>query len=479
LSESLTEYYSTKPASKSHVPRGIRERLKYEITSLADIHRGTRTADLNGAFIERDHSSYSAGDWYQADDCTLPIYYYEPDGQGWYHLMRGQCLVMIDVRSTRILNFTLISERNYNSIAIRGLMARACDEHGLPRRGFDFECGIWKNAKLIKGNSPHDVEISSSDVEKGFGDLGLEFRHRYFPRTKPVEGVLGAIQNLMEGEPGYCGRDERKDKFQRMEEYARLVRSKKAEPKLYFYSAEQWLARISKICENYNSEVQNGKRLPNLSPEQGFENFRNAADPQTKLDGACSYLLATHRRPVRVTKNGIRLALPGKRIFTYRNQDTGRLIGQNVLAWFNPERADIITITDLNRQNAFAIARSQAVPAYDAPPEMLSREMALAAGHNSYAKTYYRELKAKFAPKFRRNLVDPDVQHLGVEVRKNEAALNTRITEERQTVSKSQKAARRLGITLTDDAARSNGTAESATRLKDLLDRIDEPETSL
>src|SRR5207245_575223 len=111
---------------------------------------GTRD---NGAYIERYWEAVPAMAWYCMDDATLPIYFYIPDGNGWFTLLRGQFLLAIDTRTTCILGYALMPERSYNARVIRSLVTRVCDEYGLPRKGFYFERGIWENSKILKGAS--------------------------------------------------------------------------------------------------------------------------------------------------------------------------------------------------------------------------------------------------------------------------------------------------------------------------------------
>ena len=118
-----------------------------------------------------------------------------------------------------------------------------------------------------------------------------------------------------------------------------------------------------------------------LSPNnEAFEQFANLADPPAKFSGACRYLLAHQRRAIRVTENGITFRL-NKEVFNYRSADTGKLRGQTVLTWFNPELPEILTVTDMDRKNPFTIARTQEVPAMDAPPELLAQELERIAQH--------------------------------------------------------------------------------------------------
>ena len=449
LSEELADYYLQNPSSKSYMPQKVRDQVKWEVALLEDIHHGPRQAQLNGAFISRDWSCVHAGDWYQADDCTLPIYYFEPDGKGWFHLVRGQFLLMVDLRSTCILAYALLSERNYNSLAIRTLITKTCDEHGLPREGFYFERGIWKNSRIITGDRRAGA-VSWPEAEKGLRDLELKFIHAKLPRAKPVERVLGAMQNLMEGVTGYAGRDERHDKFERVQRLKLEVEARKISPEGHFLSGEQWQFLLDDLCQKYNAERQDGKMTEGLSPAEAFRQFQNAEDKQTRLfDASCRYLLSHHRRPVRVTRNGVTLRF-GRKVFNYRDETTGRLIGQTVLAWFNPEAPDVLCISDLDRKNVHAIERSQEPPALEPEHESFAQEKKRIAAHQAHALTRYRVLRAEFQPQFRRNLVDRATGRLGTEMTEQEAA--AREKSERGTTRLSE--AQRKGLALVDEAER-------------------------
>ncbi len=412
LSEDLAAYYLANPARKSYVPRRIIDAVKPEVEMMEDIHHGPRQAKLNGAHISRDWSFVSASDWYQADDCTLPIFYYEADDIGGFTLWRGQFLLMIDLRSTCILGYVLLSSRNYNALAIRTLMTKVCDAHGLPRKGWYYERGVWERSKIITGGKRFQPALSNAETEGGLRDLGLRFIHANLPRSKPVEFVLGQFQNLLEGLPGYCGRDERHDRFERVQKLKLAVENGKQHPAGHFLSAEEWDARLNELCAQYNAQPQQGKMTLGLSPEDALARFQNAEDPCIRLDARCRYLLAHHRRPVRVTRNGITLRF-GKQVFNYRGAQTGPLIGQTVFAWFNPETPEILTVTDTRRQNPFCIERSQDVPAMDAPAEMLGAEFQRIADHHAHTRARYRALRLNYAPKFRPNLVDIGTAELG------------------------------------------------------------------
>ena len=135
---------------KSSVPRRIAQAVIPQVKMLMPYRLGKKAIDDATAHISRDYSKLASMQVVTADDLTAPIYFYVPDGRGWYDLTRGQVLAFVDVRSWKIIAWSLQPERNYNSLVIRTLMNRVCASWGLPG-GWLFERGIWKNAKLVKG----------------------------------------------------------------------------------------------------------------------------------------------------------------------------------------------------------------------------------------------------------------------------------------------------------------------------------------
>lgn len=449
LSEEILEHHLSNPASKSYVPKRIREAVKHEVALLDDIHHGPRQHQLNGAHLDRDWSFVSSGDWYQADDATLPVYYYEPDGKGWFQLMRGQCLLFIDLRSTFILGFALQSERSYNARVIRATITRVCDKYGLPRKGFYFEGGVWKDSRILKGN-PEADEVSWIEAETGLREFGLRFVHARLARSKPVERVIGAIQDLMEGDLGYVGRNEMVEKFERVQRVKLDVERHKVHPSEHFLSADLWTERLEEICATYNTAKNDGKMTGGLTPEEAFTEFNNSQDPQIRLDANCRYLLAHHKRPVLVTKNGITLRF-GKQVYNYRSSETAPLVGQTILAWFDPENSEVLAVTDMNRKHPFTLERSQSVPAMidledEAGQEIMAQEMRRIEDHQAYAKVRYRTLSTQFARPFRQNLVDRKTVELGQEMSRQKQELQTKQRQSTVRLDTVHRKAKELGI---------------------------------
>ena len=447
LNASVSQHYTSTPASKSYVPTLVRRLIANKTKMLRDHHHGPRQARLNGAFVNRDPSAFHSGDWVQADDVTLPNYYYIENEDG-FAVLRGQFLAMCDVRTTFILGYVLIPQRNYTAHHIRNLTTIVADVHGLPRKGFYYENGMWRTARLLHGRRD---EINWHQTEMGLRGLGLQFRHAKLPRGKVIERVFGLLQNYLQGEPGYAGRDERHDRFERVQDQISLVRRGKAEPSEFFLSEAEYLRRLGVIVERYNNERQEGKYCPGLSPKEAFEQFYGN-EPRIRLDSSSRHLLASHKMRVRSGRNGISFRF-GKEQFTYKNWKTGELIGQELIAWFNVEDPSIISVTNLKEdpRTLFTIEREISVPGMDAPAHVLEAALAQNEAHEAYRKALYRAVSQNFSTgfagrMFRQNLVDHKTAEIGDAIaRGNEKLARQKIAKTKRTAAIERKA-KRLGI---------------------------------
>ena len=483
LDPQILGYFEGRTWGKSYVPDRLRKAVTPGVRMLAPYHQGPRAADKVVPPLDLIYDGIHSMDIVQADDFTWPVYFYVPDGRGWFRLTRGQCIPVIDFRSSCILGYALHPEEQYNSLVIRTAFTRCFDEHGLCKTLY-LERGLWKRSKLIVGRYPSvaelfhsaDSPLSGAEVELGLRQFGIEFIHARRARSKFVERVGGLLQDLMERERGYCGRDERKDRPEILTPQMRAVESRKVHPSTHFYSFEEWDARLFEIFRRYNAKRQEGKRLrlvapdghrQGQSPDEAFDRHRNPEDPPTKFDPSCRYLLAHHRIDGLEVKQefGIRFAMRGE---TYRfcDEQTGARIGQRVTAWFNPEAPEWCTFTDVNRRNAFTVARLPKVNAARTD-ETFKAATAAVQAHARPARTAYRSLKAKSAKpaqQFRRGVPDRAYLELGQHIERKDA--------ERVEAGRQQDRARRLGQKLGVPAAFCHGDDPETLRALEALDSV-------
>ena len=96
---------------------------------------------------------------------------------------------------------------------------------------------------------------------QGLREFGIRFIHSIRPRSKTVERIGGLVQDLMEAEPGYCGRNERVDAPESLRKQMAEVEARKVHPSRYFYSYDDWNRRFGEIVDEYNAARQEGRIL--------------------------------------------------------------------------------------------------------------------------------------------------------------------------------------------------------------------------
>jgi len=435
LSPDLRERYAVPAGRKSRVPKRIMRAVRHEVTMLRNHHLGPKQARLHGAYIGRDWTRVHAGDWHQADDVTPDLYYWIPTEDGWFQLLRGQFLLTIDLRSKYILDFLLIDSKGYTAGAIRTLMNRTCLKYRLPRHGWYFERGIWENSHLVK--SIAGAAAGWNEVECGLARLEppLKIVHAKKATSKPIENAIGLLEKRLAGEPGYVGRDEMHQKYERVRAAILDVEARRRHPSdAGFYSADQWFKRLHEIAAEYNAEPQESKMTLGLSPEQAWAQFQDPNNPPVELPQSLQFLFAPDRRRVKVTANGVPVhAGSTMGPIWYKNDATGALIGEEVNVAFDPGNIDSVIVTDMNNENPVFVPRDVSPGAMDAAVDPghsqdLATALARVASQNRYAKVRYAELRAKFLPPARRVLVDAETAGLARSIQEQGAA----ITESRQ-----------------------------------------------
>ena len=457
LSQLTLETISRPASRKSHVNRRLFSAVHPEVKAIAPYLLGKKAKDDATPSLQRDYSKLHTMDVLTADDFTMPVYMFVPDGKGWWTLTRGQCLLMIDVRSLKIIAFSLQPERHYNALVIRTLMNQTCRKWGLPRAWY-FENGIWRNAHLVKGPPREWGEAKSwGELKPGWAQLGVKFIHAKKARSKPAELVGGLLQNLMERMPGYCGRDERRDCPEETKKNKLAVEARRIEPHGAFLSFDAWQAELEKLIEAYNNNVQQGRILNGQSPEDAFNHFwpREGNEP-TRFDASCWHLLAHYVSERQVGVEGIKFEINGKP-FIYRDENSSDLRGENVLAWFDPEFPEMLGVTDKRGRDPRLIQRANPVDFLASMEDAGSecRETGFkpsfpkSRAHNAYPKARYRVLSTKFNPDFptfRGNLVSPGVAHVAETFKAGRAKIEEREQQKTERASTRIKRARKIGL---------------------------------
>lgn len=468
FSTAVVDRYAGRAERKSHVPASVMESITSEVEMLTVMHRGSRAFDSIKGFVTRSYEGISSLQCISGDDFTLNTYFYVPDGKGWFDLTRGQVILFIDFRSLRILGWALEPRKSYSSLTIRSLCTHVFGAYGVPQILY-FERGIWKSATLLKGKTD---PFSFTEISQGLREFGVEFIHAIRPRTKVVERIGGMFQDIAEAEPGYCGRDERRDAPESLRKQMAQVAARKIHPSKYFYSLDQWNQRISELVEQYNTEAQQGHILAGMSPDQAFETHISHTNPPKQFFAGLRYLLAHDKRLAPVTTNGVTIQV-GKQKFNYRGQEIAHLVGREVLAWFDPENPESIVVTDTDRTNPICVALSQnpnALESLIAPDSgTLGRELSRIEGQASYMKTRFNVVKAKFPLPARMLLGAAQKLDLGEEIAAQKSELSEKATRRSRQRNQALQFAERTGIAV-PQRAQENLQPDDARFLSEFLE---------
>ena len=467
FSQEVVSRYAGRAGKKSHVPASVMDSIAPEVEMLTVMHRGKRAFDSIKGFVTRSYDGISSLQCISGDDFTLNTYFYVPDGNGWFDLTRGQVILFMDFRSLRILGWALEPRKSYSSLTIRSLCTHVFGEFGVPEILY-FERGIWKSATLLKGKTE---PIGFAEISQGLREFGITFKHAIRPRTKVVERIGGMFQDIAEAEPGYCGRDERRDAPESLRKQMAEVAARKVHPSKYFYSLDQWNQRIGELVARYNAEPQQGHILAGLSPEQAFESHMNQNNPPMQFNAGLRYLLAHDKRMAQVTTNGVSIQV-GKTKFNYRGKEIAHLIGREVLAWFDPENPETIVVTNPDRTNPICVARSEnpnALESLIAPDSgTLGRELSRIEGQASHLKTRFNVIKAKFPLPQRQLLATAQAVELGAEIAAQKSEQKVTTSRHQRQRSQVKQFAQRTGIAVPERAIE-NMNPEGARFLADFI----------
>jgi hypothetical protein len=418
FSEEFRAAYSFNPrSSKSRVPNRLRNKLRPLLKAIEPHNHGPKAARLAAPSIHRDWSGVASGAWFQSDDETSNNYVWFPCEDGAFefedvrfNVLRPQILPMVDVRTDYVLSVLLILRRQYDSRDIRSLILQTClDERvGLPFEGFYFEGNIWQ------ANNIHAL-VNWADIDSAFsrGGLELRLRHARTPRAKIIERIFSQEQNMTQALPGYAGRNEMTAGYERVKASLALMKrvgqplKVEAAPWDHFLSAEQYLDELQRIYERFNQEPQNGKRLPGMSPAEGWEKFSGGRAHHVIPD-SLRYLLATEQSEQRVTREGVRI--PGKPSARYFLSDRlGEFIGDRVIVRWNQDFPDHVVVvhpaSDPLAQDPFVVRENAPNPACDPTREDSAITREARKAFTRTGRTLFRMLKHGYGRTVRDNLL--------------------------------------------------------------------------
>jgi hypothetical protein len=190
--------------------------------------------------------------------------------------------------------------------------------------------------------------------------------------------------------PNFVGFNERDYDAERVQKLIARARRQDRQALAAFPSKKEWAESIRATLSEFSHDPQNGKMLEGAAPAEAW-----AAEirerPLRQLPREARYILATHQKRLTVRQEGIVIEIRRKRL-VYYNEHTGPRVGKEVLAFYNIEMPDLLTVCDLDRQAYFSVRRVE-LPAMDATPAQFEEVNRLRKAHMAPARAIFGELE--------------------------------------------------------------------------------------
>jgi hypothetical protein len=452
------------------IPESIQKHAGALARARMDFVLQPRKAGNSAAYSDRDWSDVAAGDWFTADDFTLEVYFYIPDGAGWYTLTRGQVLLLHDERSKKILGLILIPEKGFGAGDFRSLARKVCLERNCPRKGFKVENGlVFRKAALFAGAVPWGEVVTSLATRLG---ITVEHTQPGNHKGKLPECVGKAFQARLRRYPGWCGPDEMGYPIEALKSAKAKVEAgegtRKAPWEVGFQSMEEWFTVLQTEMDAYNrteqaSKVMGGRGVAvTMTPNEAWKEL-NSLEPMTNLRGSgAEHLLTHHWRMVKVTRHGIRFQL-GKEAYAYSGTATGAAIGQEVKFYFDQEAAEVAFFETADGK-LHTVERQRLMPAHGASDDDWAHRGNTVVAHNKAIAAKVAIAPTDFMPAARANVLSPDTARRGAEMQRGRAELTGRQRAEREEVTRARGLARKHGLP-EPATGREAGLAEMAARI--------------
>ncbi|HEY8898900.1 MAG TPA: hypothetical protein VIM61_00595 [Chthoniobacterales bacterium] len=316
-----------KRASKHTLTKTLRDQLKARVPgAVMDFHRSpTRT--VRESFVCPRTLTYldatgrerriEPGDLFERDDMSANFLFWidwpwggDPCSDRFgVRLARGQFLPQIDVGSLRFLSFELLVRLrdSYRADDLWQWVGRSYRDIGLPMIGERWERGTWQSHQLQgepieQGHTPFEQRLG------GLHALGLKMIISQSPTTKIIENRFNFLQTLQSDIEGQIGR--KRGEFEATNKIWTACRNGHRDPRDYFLSHEQILARLEASLHDINSEPVEGtlyhgvpeemwrasgaeQRLRRLTPEQTHLFSRN----RTQITASKGHVMVRFTRP--------------------------------------------------------------------------------------------------------------------------------------------------------------------------------------
>ena len=371
--------------NKSYVPEFIRSSVRPAVISIMPYAMGPRAVKLSRPCRLRDASDMRPNDWHTSDDETANsiVYWLDPNGPyeceelGRFNVGRPQILPLYDVASEMPLALSVSPTAGYSGDTIRDLIIPAWlhEGIGMPFQGCYFERGIWK--------SRHVKALTEwSQIDGAFRNLSLNLWHATTPRAKIIERVFGAEQARTAAFPGYVGRGNKGEHYERVHRFIQSLKKveqpfkEAVDPRQKLWSLEKFTDELLRVMKEMAAEPKRGPLFNGRSPEEVWTESLGQGKPHEVLPPNLHYLLSTKQTQKKVTHDGVILSV-GNNKYQFLGDRLGMMIGDRVNIRWSGRIPEYIVVTnpknDPKGYNPFVVPLRKRLPSMTATKEEFDR----------------------------------------------------------------------------------------------------------
>jgi hypothetical protein len=333
-------------------PRWIYEELGGPIAAALMHEQGDAAARLRQKGIARDWTSTSPGDHWSIDDKTFDCLVAMPDGNGSWHAICPQLLLICDEKSLYIIGGLLIPDRHYTAAGIRLALLRAHDSPkpgGLPRCGLLLENGTFRSKQVIGSAAPNRSPFPWRETESGLRhpEIGLDihFCTPRNPRAKRVETALARLRRWFVDMPGYVGTNQRENLPERTRVANHQLKQGIKPRDAGLLTWDEWIeTELPRIFTEHNAFSCDGPVHHGAAPAELWDPAI-IKRPLRRLPENARHLLASDRQRARVRNGEISIEI-GARSWRYVSEATGPLEGRELDVRFNYEAPEFLSVFD-------------------------------------------------------------------------------------------------------------------------------------
>lgn len=310
-------------------------------TAVLTLHREGKKAfeDTCEYYTERDYLPLSPNDWWVSDHHLWDVFVRVPDGTGGWKLERPWGSYWMDMRTRKMMSSVIRIEAPNSDIVLCSF-GLGVEQFGVPK-GVRLDNGKDYKAKdlFVKDRytcSEKEVEGIRSSLSI---NLAVERTYAipYNAKAKPIERVFNTFEEqLGKKYPSYAGSNAKK----RPEDLKNL-------DIMDVITLDEFIAQHDTyVYEVYNYSPHSGEAMYNKSPDYMYNTL--GFNPRKVPKNVLFFCMMRVKGARTVGRNGITF----NGIHFY-NKDFIYIIGQKVLAKYEPTKPEILYVFDLNENFLF------------------------------------------------------------------------------------------------------------------------------